>query len=251
MMRVAITLFALWAAFSMASPTGAEPGPLGADAVLRHMTETTPCLFEQTSTLSHFAEYALCIDEFRNGSGDVEFINALDESQLLTFPYCSALSPEQCRAVLVLLEELLESSDDPDNAVVNDTGVTTGTRDVTAGIRDVMTGTRGVTTGTRWKRALKDDADKRQMAMLLRKYRKWRKKHGYGRAVGRWGRDLSRVSGEARTAENETGASGERRRQRRAIFSRDSRISVQELLHAYKSWRAKNGYGKAIGRWGR
>ena len=220
MATVAMTMFALWTTVSTA------PCALDADAALRHMSERTPCQVESMTTLSHFADYAVCVEKFRNDTGDVEFIAALDESQLLTFPYCSTLSPEQCRAVLVLLEQLLETSD-------NDTGDAAATSD------------------TRRKRALRDGADKRQMAMLLRKYRKWRKKHGYGRVVGRWGRDLRRVSEEAETDSEEMITDGIRQRQRRAIFSADRRVSLQELLAAYKAWRAKHGYGKTVGRWGR
>ena len=219
---MSMAMFALFAAISMSGPTEAAPCRVDGDTILREFAERTPCRYGSASTLSHFADYAVCLVEFRNCSG--EFVDALDESQLSTFPYCPTLSAGHCRAVLVLLGELTKPNDVTFNDI-EDTGVTTKVG--------------------RQKRAIKKSVSKQQMMKLLRKYQLWRKKHGYGRVVGRWGRDLRRANQLARADGEDT------QRQKREAFKADSHVSVAELLNAYKSWRTKNGYGKVNARWGK
>ena len=221
---MSMAMFALFAAISMSGPTEAAPCRLDGETILREFAERTPCRYGPASTLGHFADYAVCLVDFRNCSG--EFVDALDAGQKLTFPYCPTLSSGHCRAVLVLLGELTK----PNDITMNDIEDSVVTMKV-----------------SRKKRAIKKSVSKRQMMKLLRKYQLWRKKHGYGRVVGRWGRDLRRVNELARTG----GDADDMQRQKREAFKADSDVSVAELLKAYKSWRTKNGYGKANGRWGK
>ena len=238
--------------------------------------EGSSCELLASATLMQVVHYAVCrqveakpgervsVERKADGSGYLIVVNHiedfnviiknLDQNELFSFEYCNGLKRHQCRAVLLLLEQIVESQDLKEQLYgVDDIPEMMPAAAPAAGAAVPGSDADAVATTTlavvrRRRRRRRSVDDERRLLQVLERYRKWRKNNGYGKSVGRWGRDVSARDVGARdvSARDVTAAAG--RRVRRGA---GTPADMWKMVQLYKQWRKRNGYGIRAGRWGR
>lgn len=222
------------------------------------------CVLKSSPTTQDLVAYRLCVRQelglvkeggrWGRSLPDEDEQSVLDK-QTFGFSFCADLTPSMCRERIQEFEEWRRK-----NGIGRDHGrwgrsasntAPQTTKDI---INDYLNWRQRHGYGRkngRWGRSVLNQmykmkrADNADLAEVLKQYNEWREKNGYGQAVGRWGRSVpdpapiqkrkrSTVPG-SESADNDEGDEDE----------------VSRVLEEYKNWRAKNGYGHAIGRAGR
>jgi len=200
-----------------------------------------------------------------------------DNSWILTFPYCSSLSIDECRSLLRRLERLrlwqlrriIKRNvvfRGADGTVIR---LLERRRRSAPGIDNEKT---GEAPKSRAVRSSSGYPASEAASRLLDQYREWRKQNGYGRNNARWGRSKSSTDHEedgtahqylssdndrlmTTSSDTKENVGVERRTRRSAVvveIKPDDEIPKNErdMLDTYLAWRETHGYGTLAGRWG-
>ena len=238
-------------------------------------TGSPPCQLNNDPTLRDLVFFRLCLEEERGehpvdvtGPAQIEVPNTKRDDPTDwpadetgndlgvdgEFPYCWPLTPSECRMLLITLDDILRLSEADDNDTGNEVD---GGRVKRATARDILARLRARQIRPLQKRLTEGERK------LLRDYLANNNRAKAGRR-GISGRRFGRSLPDGNKNINEDSHSGhviQKRdirtadddvvRSRRAVLSRMS-PRAQQLLAAFKAWRAKNGYGagKGSARWG-
>jgi len=197
---------------------------------------------------------------------------AFNDRRLMSFPYCSASSVDECRSLLRRLERLrlrrLQGRTGKRSMVVSRSGGTvvrllgrrrrSPPKAAEADASDVKaTPQRGV-------RSPSNHAAFDASSRLFDQYREWRRQNGYGQHFARWGRDSGRQNDAERRqhddddeqSNNSTAAIDHHTRARRSVVveiePEEEQVpnNERDMLDTYLAWRETHGYGTLAGRWG-
>jgi len=194
-----------------------------------------------------------------------------EDRRMMTFPYCSTTSVDDCRSLLRRLERLrlMRRGVSKRNVVVTRVDHGAVVRLLGRHRRSVDTGKRRTSEEASKTRAVRSDNANAafEANRLLDEYRAWRKENGYGRNYARWGRASATdetaqahhhggtdASSEKPT-DNSTAVNHVHRRTPRSVvveIEPDDELPATErdMLDTYLAWREVHGYGTLAGRWG-
>jgi len=205
-----------------------------------------------------------------------------EDRQMVTFPYCSAMSVDECRALVRHLERLRAHRPrrlDKQNVVGTVVRLVGRRRRAKRGVDSADEKATKTSTEDQQRavRSQSNYAASDSASRLLDQYREWRKVNGYGRHSGRWGRSApsaelaqarhhqysgdASVDGDSVTTEKNGTTKTDiiRHRRPRSVIveiepeeQTDEQLPANErdMLDTYLAWRETHGYGTLAGRWG-
>jgi len=203
-----------------------------------------------------------------------------DDRGIMTFPYCSTMSTNECRSLLQRLERFrlrqLRRATKRNVVVTGVDGTVVrllGRRRRSA--QEVGTGNEKAAEATKVRatRSSNGHGTSEAQNRLLDQYREWRKANGYGRNYARWGRGIPSTDQKDRTAHQHSGNASKdkdslmtpinnttndvdvHRRTSRSVVveiegDEDIPETERDMLDTYLAWRETHGYGTLSGRWG-
>ena len=195
--------------------------------------------------------------------------------RVMTFPYCSTTSVDDCRLLLRRLERLRLrrlGRVGKRNMVVSSSGGTVvrllGRRRRSPQVMDTSNVKATETAKTTQQRAVRSPTGHAAFdasSSLFDQYRQWRKQNGYGQHFARWGRGMDRKDDAEHRKHDDDDVTGDEqwkhsivndhRRPRRSVVveiepEKQLPASDRDMLDTYLAWRETHGYGTLAGRWG-
>lgn len=202
-----------------------------------------------------------------------------DDRRMMTFPYCSTTSVDECRSLLRRLERLRLrrrrlGTGGNRNVVVSRSGGTVvrllGRRRRSPQLTDSSDAKATETAKATRQRDVRSPGSHAAFEAsnrLMDQYREWRRQNGYGQQFARWGRGSSPADLEDDAAhrqkdgdvssddQSNNGTTNDHRRTRRSVvveIEPEEKLPATErdMLDTYLAWRETHGYGTLAGRWG-